>query len=78
MSPSLPPAFLKAPIAHRAYHDVAQGRPENSRAAIRAALPSLMRASRLDTNAAISACVGFFSFFGGISPEFTCSITSAQ
>ena len=38
MSPSLPPAFLKAPIAHRAYHDVAQGRPENSRAAIRAAI----------------------------------------
>ena len=27
MPPSLPPAFLKAPIAHRAYHDVAQGRP---------------------------------------------------
>ncbi len=38
MRPSLPPAFLKAPIAHRAYHDVAQGRPENSRAAIRAAI----------------------------------------
>ena len=38
MSPSLPPAFLKAPIAHRAYHDVAHGRPENSRAAIRAAI----------------------------------------
>jgi len=34
----LPEAFLKAPIAHRAYHDVARGRPENSRAAIRAAI----------------------------------------
>ena len=34
----LPQAFLKAPIAHRAYHDVARGRPENSRAAIRAAI----------------------------------------
>jgi hypothetical protein len=29
-------------------------------------------------NAAISACDGCFSFFGGISPEFTCSIISAQ
>ena len=38
MNPSLPAAFLKAPIAHRALHDVAQGRPENSRAAIRAAI----------------------------------------
>ncbi len=45
---------------------------------IRAALPSLIRASRLVTNAAISSCVGRFSFFGGISPELTCSITSAQ
>lgn len=34
----LPAAFLKAPIAHRAYHDLAAGRPENSRAAIRAAI----------------------------------------
>ncbi|MCZ8152979.1 MAG: glycerophosphodiester phosphodiesterase family protein [Rhodobacteraceae bacterium] len=34
----LPPAFLTTPIAHRAYHDLAQGRPENSRAAIRAAI----------------------------------------
>ena len=34
----LPAAFLKAPIAHRALHDVTQGRPENSRAAIRAAI----------------------------------------
>lgn len=31
-------AFLAAPIAHRAYHDVAAGRPENSRAAVRAAV----------------------------------------
>lgn len=34
----LDPRFLKAPIAHRALHDVTQGRPENSRAAIRAAI----------------------------------------
>ena len=34
----LPPAFLAAPIAHRALHDLADGRPENSRAAIRAAI----------------------------------------
>lgn len=34
----LPPAFLKAPLAHRALHDVTDGRPENSRAAIRAAI----------------------------------------
>lgn len=34
----LPPAFLTRPIAHRAYHDRAQGRPENSRAAVRAAV----------------------------------------
>lgn len=38
MRAPLPPAFLKAPIAHRALHDVAQGRPENSRAAIAAAI----------------------------------------
>ncbi|MBE1283690.1 MAG: phosphodiesterase [Rhodobacteraceae bacterium] len=38
MIPSLPASFLTTPIAHRAYHDVAQGRPENSRAAIRAAI----------------------------------------
>ena len=35
---TLPPAFLRLPIAHRALHDRAQGRPENSRAAIRAAI----------------------------------------
>ncbi|MEM6587483.1 MAG: glycerophosphodiester phosphodiesterase family protein [Pseudomonadota bacterium] len=34
----LPQAFLTRPIAHRAFHDVAQGRPENSRAAIEAAI----------------------------------------
>ncbi|MBL4915946.1 glycerophosphodiester phosphodiesterase family protein [Szabonella alba] len=38
MSPPLPPAFLAAPIAHRAFHDRAAGRPENSRAAIAAAI----------------------------------------
>lgn len=34
----LPAAFLGAPLAHRALHDRTQGRPENSRAAIRAAV----------------------------------------
>ena len=33
----LPDAFLKAPIAHRALHDLSAGRPENSPAAIAAA-----------------------------------------
>jgi len=33
----LPDAFLKAPIAHRALHDIAQGRPENAPSAIEAA-----------------------------------------
>lgn len=37
-TPPLPAAFLRAPIAHRAYHDAAQGRPENSREAIEAAI----------------------------------------
>ncbi|MGH1463841.1 MAG: glycerophosphodiester phosphodiesterase family protein [Cognatishimia sp.] len=32
------PGFLTAPLAHRALHDVTDGRPENSRAAIRAAI----------------------------------------
>ena len=36
--PDLPAAFLNIPIAHRALHDLAAGRPENSRAAIRAAI----------------------------------------
>ena len=31
---ALDAAFLRVPIAHRALHDVAAGRPENSRAAI--------------------------------------------
>ncbi|MGB8623575.1 MAG: glycerophosphodiester phosphodiesterase family protein [Paracoccaceae bacterium] len=34
----LPRAFLRAPIAHRAYHDIDAGRPENSRASIEAAI----------------------------------------
>ena len=38
MTPALPPAFLRAPIAHRALHSDADGRPENSRAAIAAAI----------------------------------------
>ncbi|MGR3323622.1 MAG: glycerophosphodiester phosphodiesterase family protein [Pseudooceanicola sp.] len=33
----LPDAFLSAPIAHRALHDLSAGRPENSREAIEAA-----------------------------------------
>ncbi len=35
---ALPKGFLNRPIAHRAYHDRAAGRPENSRAAVRAAI----------------------------------------
>lgn len=35
---SLPPEFWRAPFAHRGLHDVTAGRPENSRAAIRAAI----------------------------------------
>lgn len=34
----LPESFLCAPIAHRALHDIAKGHPENSRAAIKAAI----------------------------------------
>lgn len=34
----LDPAFLAAPLAHRALHDVARGVPENSRAAVTAAI----------------------------------------
>lgn len=37
MRPALPDAFLHRPIAHRAYHDRASGRPENSIGAVRAA-----------------------------------------
>jgi glycerophosphoryl diester phosphodiesterase len=35
---TLAPDFVTIPIAHRALHDLAAGRPENSRAAIRAAI----------------------------------------
>lgn len=38
LTPPLPAAFLRRPIAHRAYHDTEAGRPENSRAAVRAAV----------------------------------------
>ncbi|MFZ1727238.1 MAG: glycerophosphodiester phosphodiesterase family protein [Albidovulum sp.] len=38
VSVPLPAAFLGAPIAHRGFHDKTAGRPENSRAAIRAAM----------------------------------------
>lgn len=38
MTPVLPEALLRMPIAHRALHDATQGRPENSRAAVRAAI----------------------------------------
>lgn len=34
----LPPAFLTLPLAHRALHDRSQRRPENSRAAVAAAI----------------------------------------
>jgi len=34
----LDPSFLRVPLAHRALHDITDGRPENSRAAIRAAI----------------------------------------
>jgi len=36
--PVLPASFSRVPFAHRALHDVSRGRPENSRAAIRAAI----------------------------------------
>ncbi|MCB1310951.1 MAG: phosphodiesterase [Sedimentitalea sp.] len=38
MSPPLPGGLLARPLAHRALHDAGRGRPENSRAAIRAAI----------------------------------------
>ncbi|WP_050931543.1 glycerophosphodiester phosphodiesterase family protein [Aestuariivita boseongensis] len=38
MSQALPAPFLTIPLAHRALHDIRAGRPENSRAAIRAAI----------------------------------------
>ncbi len=34
----LSPEFLRVPLAHRSLHDVSDGRPENSRAGIRAAI----------------------------------------
>lgn len=36
--PALPDAFLRAPIAHRGYHDAGQGRVENTLSAFRAAI----------------------------------------
>lgn len=38
LPPTLPAAFLTRPITHRALHDKTDGRPENSRAAVRAAV----------------------------------------
>ncbi|MFK7880997.1 glycerophosphodiester phosphodiesterase family protein [Roseobacter sp.] len=38
MKVALPECFLTTPLAHRALHDVSKGRPENSKAAIRAAI----------------------------------------
>ncbi|WP_170772875.1 glycerophosphodiester phosphodiesterase family protein [Ruegeria lacuscaerulensis] len=38
MIPALPDVLLRTPIAHRALHDLSDNRPENSRAAIRAAV----------------------------------------
>ena len=38
MKPVLPEPLIRSPIAHRALHDAERGRPENSRAAIRAAI----------------------------------------
>lgn len=38
MTMTLPAEFLSVPIAHRALHDIAQNRPENSRAAVSAAI----------------------------------------
>ena len=38
MTAILPKSFLARPFAHRALHDRASGRPENSRAAVRAAV----------------------------------------
>lgn len=38
MTPRLPEAFLQRPIAHRGLHDIAAGRPENSRSAFAAAI----------------------------------------
>lgn len=40
MNPRLHKDFLTKPLAHRGLHDVTDGRPENSRAAIKAAIKS--------------------------------------
>lgn len=40
MTAGLPQPFVTIPLAHRAYHDISVGRPENSRAAIQAAIDS--------------------------------------
>ena len=37
-APRLPEAFFKAPLAHRALHDILQGRVENSTSAVQAAV----------------------------------------
>ena len=38
MTRDLHPSFQTIPLAHRALHDVAEGRPENSRAAVKSAI----------------------------------------
>ena len=38
MRPALPAAFLTTPLAHRGYHNRAEGRIENSLGAFRAAI----------------------------------------
>ena len=38
MNLALPGAFLTAPLAHRGLHDITRGIPENSRAAVSAAI----------------------------------------
>jgi glycerophosphoryl diester phosphodiesterase len=38
MTPALPKVFVSLPIAHRGLHDATDKRPENSRAAVRAAI----------------------------------------
>lgn len=38
MIPALPDAFIRTPLTHRGLHDIARGRPENSRAGLNAAI----------------------------------------
>ncbi len=38
MTPCIPVSLLSRPVAHRALHDLSSGRPENSRAAVKAAI----------------------------------------